>query len=253
MRLVKGLDLFCGGGGATAGYVRGFEPGEVRITGVDNRMQYKYVGDDFICEDVFEVLLDESFVETFDFIHASAPCQLFSPTRTLTPGASHRRVDLLTPLLKVVKERYPHKLWIIENVPQAPMYTRKHQILRLCGSSFPGLCGFDERRLLHRHRHFRLHNFLVPKRNCEHNGYKPLGVYGSLNSEVPGGGEIAANQKEAQKLMGIGWLSWRGLKEAIPPAYTEYITQAGLREAVFRKVEEICNSSDTPPYIHHLA
>ena len=232
--IVRGLDLFCGSGGATAGYMRGFRPGELHITGVDRWFMRRYIGDDFIEADAMEVLLDRAFIESFDFIHASPPCQLFSPTKTLNPGASHRRVDLLTPLLGIIKEMYPHKVWVIENVPEAPMYSRIHQILRLCASSFPGHTGFDPRRLLHRHRHFRLHNLRVPKVLCAHNGFKPLGVYGSINSDVPGGGEIAANLAEAQKLMQIGWMPWRELKEAIPPAFTEYVTTAGLREVVLR-------------------
>jgi DNA (cytosine-5)-methyltransferase 1 len=235
--LIRGLDLFCGSGGATAGYMRGFLPGELHMTGVDKWFMRRYIGDDFIEADAMEVVMDASFIEQFDFIHASPPCQLFSPTRTLNPGASHRRVDCLTPLLRVIKEHYAHKIWIIENVPEAPMYSRVHQILRLCASSFPGHTGFDSRRLLHRHRHFRLHNLRVPKIKCNHNGFKPLGVYGSINSQVPGGGEIAETLAEAQKLMQIGWMPWRELKEAIPPAFTEYETNpgeglAGLREAV---------------------
>lgn len=230
--LVRGLDLFCGAGGATAGYMQGFLPGELHMTGVDKWFMKNYIGDDFICEDAMRLLGDRAFIESFDFVHASPPCQLFSSTKTLNPGVSYRRVDLLTPLLQIIKEEYPHKIWIIENVPEAPMYSRIHQILRLCGTSFPELRGFDSRRLLRRHRHFRLHNFRVPKKHCNHNGFKPLGVYGSINSQVPGGGEIAANLAEAQKLMQIGWMPWRELKEAIPPAFTEYVTLAGLREAV---------------------
>lgn len=229
VRQIKGLDLFCGAGGATAGYMRGFASkysDVLHMTGVDKWFMRNYIGDDFIQADVMDLIQDQHWINQFDFIHLSPPCQLFSPTRTLNPGSSHRRIDLLTPVLKIIKELYPDKYCIIENVPEAPMYSRIHQILRLCASSFPGHSGFDQRRLLHRHRHFRLHNLLVPKLLCAHNGYKPLGVYGSINSSVPGGGEIAANLAEAQKLMQIPWMPWRELKEAIPPAYTEYISTA---------------------------
>lgn len=232
-RIARGLDLFCGAGGATAGYMRGFGPGEVHMTGIDKWFMRNYIGDDFIQEDALVVLQHwTEWVRSFDFIHLSPPCQLFSPTRTLNPGASHRRVDALTPALALIKQYYPDKLVVIENVPEAPMYSRIHQILRLCASSFPGHHGFDPRRLLHRHRHFRLHNFRVPRLACNHNGYKPLGVYGSINSQVPGGGEIAQNLREAQVLMQIDWMPWRELKEAIPPAFTEYVTTGGLHEAV---------------------
>ena len=214
--------------------MRGFRPGELHITGVDRNWQPRYVGDDFFQADAMEVLLDEPFIRSFHFLHLSPPCQKFSPTRTLNPNAEHRRIDLLTPSLKLIKQLYPDKLVVIENVPQAPMYSRKDQILRLCASSFPGHTGFDARRLLHRHRIFRLRNLSVPQVRCNHNGFKPLGVYGALNSEAPGGGEMAANMGEAQKLMQIEWMKWLELKEAIPPAYTEYISAApgGLREVL---------------------
>lgn len=231
MSSFEGLDLFCGSGGCTWGYVQGFASRGHRLvmTGVDNRNRPRYWnggGDYFIRGNAIELLCNETFINSFDFIHLSPPCQHFSNTRTMNLNSLWRHDDLLTPSLKIIRELYPNKLIVIENVPEAPMYTRIHQILRLCASSFPGHSGFDERRLLHRHRHFRLHNFVVPKVNCQHNGYKPKGVYGSLNSDVPGGGEIAANLAEAKKLMQIDWMIWDELKEAVPPAYTEYISAA---------------------------
>lgn len=233
----KGLDLFCGGGGCTAGYMRGFRPGELHMTGVDKWFQYRYIGDDYWCTDVMELLDNEAWIDSFDFIHASPPCQFFSPTGSLTPDAEHRRIDLLTPLLEIIRERYSHKIWIIENVPQAPLYTRRHGYIQLCASSFPGHTGFDTRRLLHRHRAFRLYNLRVPPLRCNHNGYKPLSVFGALNSEPPGGGEQAANMAEAEKLMDIKWMKWHELKEAVPPSYTEYITASpgGLRDTLFER------------------
>lgn len=231
-RTFYGLDMFCGGGGCTRGYIEGFRDRghALHMTGVDRHNQpryYKSGGAQFFMRDAMELMLDRTFMNQFDFIHLSPPCQKFSPTRTMTPSAQSRHVDLLTPSLKIIKENYPDKLVVIENVPEAwPLHSRVHQILRLCASSFPGHSAFDERRLLHRHRHFRLHNFCVPKVLCRHNGFKPKGVYGSLNSDVPGGGEIAANMAEAMKLMQIDWMLWGELKEAIPPAYTRYIASA---------------------------
>lgn len=226
-----GLDLFCGGGGCTRGYKEGFRNRghEVYMVGIDNRSQPRYHfshGDQFHQMDALAALSDADYIAQFDFLHLSPPCQRFSPTRTMNPQAIDRHPDLLTPTLALIKAKYPNKLVVIENVPEAPMFSRVHQILRLCASSFPGHSAFDERRLLHRHRAFRLHNFRVPKMLCNHNGFKPKGVYGALNSDAPGGGEIAANMAEAKKLMQIDWMIWHELKEAVPPAYSRYVTEA---------------------------
>lgn len=40
---------------------------------------------------------------------------------------------------------------------------------------------------------------------------------------VPSGGRTAATLEEGREAMGINWMSWSALVEAIPPAYTEFI------------------------------
>lgn len=37
------------------------------------------------------------------------------------------------------------------------------------------------------------------------------------------GGRTAETLEEAREAMGIDWMTWSELKEAIPPAYTEWI------------------------------
>lgn len=230
----KGLDLFANAGGCTAGYVRGFQARghTVRMTGVDWHKSPRYRlsgGYDFRHCEVMRVLTNpdwHDWLDSYDFFHLSPPCQGFSKTRVFNKDSMDRHTDLVTPCLEILKRDWSHKLWVMENVPEAPMYSRVDQILRLCASSFPGHCGFDERRLMHRHRRFRLHGFQVPKIQCAHNGYKPIGVYGALNSGPPGGGEEPANMAKACKLMQIDWMKWRELKEAVPPAYSQYVTTA---------------------------
>jgi len=34
---------------------------------------------------------------------------------------------------------------------------------------------------------------------------------------------VAESLEEAQRVMGIGWMNWHEIKEAIPPVYTEWI------------------------------
>ena len=70
--MLRILDLFCGAGGASAGYARaGFE-----VVGVDINRQSSYPYK-FIRDDVFHFLCQSGKVDeirdTFDAIHASPP------------------------------------------------------------------------------------------------------------------------------------------------------------------------------------
>jgi DNA (cytosine-5)-methyltransferase 1 len=61
---------------------------------------------------------------------------------------------------------------------------------------------------------------------CNHRKQgKPVGIYGSMRDEIPGGGHTAKTMEQAYEAMGINWMIWGELVEAIPPAYTHYIGQ----------------------------
>jgi DNA (cytosine-5)-methyltransferase 1 len=198
------------------------------MVGIDRKPQPRYIrggGLGFMQEDVFTILKDRTFMRQFDFVHASPPCQIFSTTRHL--GNQAGQEDLLTPL-RPWMSIYDDVPWIIENVEKCAIM--RDDVL-LCGSMFDGLHGLtDPRRQLRRHRKFEISGFKVPALQCRHNGIRPLGVYGSVGGGVPGGGDIAWNLGEASSLMGIDWMKWPELKEAIPPAYTEYIGEHLFKE-----------------------
>jgi hypothetical protein len=44
-----------------------------------------------------------------------------------------------------------------------------------------------------------------------------------MRDEIPGGGTTAKTMDEANNAMGINWMLWGELVEAIPPAYTQHI------------------------------
>jgi len=188
------------------GYSRaGFE-----VVGVDIKKQKRYPFK-FIQADALEVLADADFIAQFDVIAASPPCQTHSITQHLrnAQGKTTNKVDLIPQTRAGLIES--GKTYIIENVPGAPLINA----VTLCGSSF----GLKVRR----HRQFESNVSLVGS-ICYHKAQgRPVGVYGSMKDEIPQGGKTATSIEEARNAMGIDWMLWGDLVEAIPPAYTEFL------------------------------
>ena len=201
---MKLLDIFCGAGGASTGYHQaGFE-----VEGIDIKHGKRYP---FTYHRLDFNTLDVDMLRGYDFIHASPPCQTFSITKNLrnAQGKSTDKVDLLEPTRKLLKESgVPY---VIENVPGAPLINP----VQLCGSSF----GLKVRR----HRLFES-SLPLTGSLCKHKEQgRPVGVYGSMKDEIPKGGKTAESIEQARAAMGIDWMIWGELVEAIPPAYTEYL------------------------------
>jgi len=200
------LDLFCKAGGASVGYHRaGFE-----VVGVDIKKQKRYPFE-FIQADALEVMQDMDFLRSFDVLVGSPPCQTHSITQHLrnAQGKSTDKVDLIPETRAAfIESGLPY---VIENVPGAPL----KDALVLCGSSF----GLKVRR-------HRLFESTIPLTGlpCDHKGQgRPVGIYGSMRDNIPQGGRTAHSIEEAREAMGIDWMLWGDLVEAIPPAYTEHI------------------------------
>ena len=206
MLLMRLLDLFCGAGGCSVGYARaGFE-----VTGVDidPHPDYPYTFDQ---ADAMDVLQDLDYLDQFDVIHASPPCQAFTRASHLREAQGHaaNTLDLLTPTRELLQAW--GGMWVLENVPGAPMANPA----LMCGSAF----GLGVRR----HRWFDS-PLLLMNSQCRHAQQgRPVGVYHVMGDEIPHGGRTARTLEEGQQAMGIDWMTWQDLKEAIPPAYTHYI------------------------------
>jgi DNA (cytosine-5)-methyltransferase 1 len=203
---MKLLDLYCGVGGASAGYAAaGFE-----MHGVDLKhgKRYPYI---YLRADVLDVLKDDNFIQQFDVIHASPPCQTHSITQHLrnAQGKTTSKVDLIPQTREALIAS--GKPYIIENVPGSPLINP----VQLCGSSF--------NLRVRRHRLFES-NMPIKGTGCNHKAQgRPVGVYGSLNDQIPNGGKTAVTIAEARQAMGIDWAIWTELVEAIPPVYTDYL------------------------------
>ena len=198
------LDLYCGAGGATAGYQRaGF-----KVVGVDKKAQPHYCGDDFIQEDAFDYLAKNWW--KFDAIHASPPCQRYS-MMTRASGTMENHPDHIAKLRAWLQ--FYDKPYIIENVPRAPM----KKPVELCGLMFD--------KMLYRHRLFET-NFKVktPMHPWHrHKAVEPSKWEPGLVMSVVGNCSPISHAKE---VMDIDWMIADELSQAIPPYYTEYIGDA---------------------------
>jgi DNA (cytosine-5)-methyltransferase 1 len=189
------LDLFSGAGGAGMGYKwAGFD-----VTGVDIE-HHHYPPGEFYQADAVEFV--KQYGHEFDAIHASPPCQRYS---TMTRAASRDNHPDLVPVMRdlLVASGRP---WVIENVVGSPLLDP----VRLCGS-------FEA-------------SFAIPEVPCDHKAQgQAVGVYGNPERREyrrPDGskrGRKAGTTAEARTAMGIDWMEWHDLTEAIPPAYTEHI------------------------------
>lgn len=215
---MKLLDLFCCAGGAAVGYHRaGFD-----VIGVDILPQPNFPFD-FIQADVLD--LDMQFLQQFDAIHASPPCQSYSDLAKRN-GNGDDWPRLIDPVRKLLEQA--GKPWVIENVEGSPLRLP----VMLCGTMFPGL------RVI-RHRLFET-SFPLPQPYHIPHAEHPLchtfdkrkAHYGKTNEwedyvSVNGGGNcsIAA----ARDAMGIDWMTKKEINESIPPAYAEYVGREIIR------------------------
>jgi DNA (cytosine-5)-methyltransferase 1 len=216
------LDLFCGAGGASAGYYRaGFEVTGVDLarkqlpdgTWVDDAAMPKRYPFEFIKADALEMLADREFVARFDVIHASPPCQRYS----LASKYNGREYpDFIPPTRSLLKATgLP---WVIENVPGAPL----RPDFVLCGCMF-GL-GLPE------------HDLQLRRERWFETSWRPLGLvqphqHWGYSISIAGHGTPSWVRRNTghigialwRQVMGIDWMTRGQLTEALPPAYTEYV------------------------------
>jgi DNA (cytosine-5)-methyltransferase 1 len=220
------LDLFCGAGGCAVGYhCSGF----VDVVGIDIMPQprYPYVFIQGDALDFLSLLIDCKgpegwYLDDFDLICASPPCQRYSRTKSI-----HKRQDLpdlVPPTRQLLMASC--RPWVIENVPGAPLF---------CSAL---VCGLALGLRVKRHRYFESSHPLMST-TCP-TGHRDSYVTVAGNDfmkctskswvSVHGGGAPAradarrrADKATASLAMGIDWMTRDELSQAIPPAYTEFI------------------------------
>ena len=203
------LDLFCCQGGASMGYTQaGFE-----VVGVDIDPQPRYPFE-FVQYNAIEFMggliggHGRWLLADFDAIHASPPCQAHTKAWKLNKRDHPKLISPTRALLELTGLPF-----VIENVEEA-----RDELLdpvMLCGESF----GLET----YRHRLFETNwELTVPAHPTHRARTTKMGrppVDGEYMHVV---GNFSGVEK-ARGVMGMPWANRDGLREAIPPAYTEFI------------------------------
>ena len=166
------LDLFCGAGGAGAGYAKaGFE-----TVGVDLKPQRHYPFE-FVQGDALEYLAEHG--HEFDAIHASPPCQGYSIMHNL-PWLRDREYPLLIlPTMTMLNGL--GKPYVLENVMGARhgSKTLKMRGLEAHGLEAGWLCGAMFGRPFFRHRLFATNWLWLAPEHPNHRQYGRVTTGGS--------------------------------------------------------------------------
>lgn len=199
---------------------------DAEIVGVDIKPQPNYPFK-FIQADALEFPL-----HGFDLIWASPPCQ----AHTVLKGAAWDKAKYAEKhpdLIPKTRERLMASgiPYIIENVPGAPLLNP----IILCGSQFN--LGTNEGHQLRRHRLFEVSFKAEVPKQCHHTS-PTIGIFGnkarntaeekrhySKAKETRGAppDTILLTLQQARTAMGIDWMSFAELSEAIPPAYSKWL------------------------------
>jgi DNA (cytosine-5)-methyltransferase 1 len=209
------LDTYCKAGGCSAGYARaGFE-----VVGIDINPQPNYPYE-FIQADALEVLADTAFLDTFDVVAASPPCQASSALGALSP---HKTYPQLIPPTRELLMAWGGP-YVIENVMPAPLLKRESIVL--CGGMF-GLRTY-------RHRRFELSPDLQGVVTAPAHPKHVIRTATKRRKELWNQGWHVSITGDVgvyvgPEAMGIDWMTGDELSEAIPPAYTAHIGDQLIR------------------------
>lgn len=219
------LDLFCGAGGASAGYRRvGFE-----VVGVDVDPQPRYPWE-FHQANAMVVLRRPALLASFDLIHASPPCQPYSPAvrSRSSPWVPTRGKDEPAMIAAVHRALLASgRPWVIENVAGAAEHMPAGYVL-LCGAMFA--------RPIPRHRLFATSWGMAQPAHPDCRGLAKDSAewlrWEYRDMSVTGKGRREGTRDRWAHLLGLDLshrMSQHEMAEAIPPAYTEHVGRSALR------------------------
>jgi DNA (cytosine-5)-methyltransferase 1 len=237
----KLLDLFCCEGSARGYDLAGFDVYGIdlfgTIRGGFSRKRYPYPALTGDAVTALEYLVGgHSFpfddggllgLDNFAAIHASPPCQHASAgTRAMRAKGDDRHPALIEPTRELLRQTgLPY---VIEKVKGAALIDP----VVYCGTEF-GLRAIDDDGTpleMWRHRLFEASWPLYGRTGCQHGLYaaQVAGSYSGARRDkdearnVRHGGYVPSKRVQ-QELLGIDWMTERGMYQALPPAYTEWI------------------------------
>jgi DNA (cytosine-5)-methyltransferase 1 len=185
----------------------GYHRGGFEVVGVDINPQPRYPHE-FHQADAIEYLKEHG--HEYDAIHASPPCQAYTPLGALHPDKEYPDlIDVTRDALDALGKPY-----VIENVMAAPL--DKARSITLCGGMF-GLRTY-------RHRRFESRLPLVAPAHPKHvirTATKRRRELWAQGWHVSITGDVGTYV--GPEAMGIDWMSGDELCQAIPPAYTAFI------------------------------
>jgi len=167
-------------------------------------------------------------------VHCSPPCQGYTTNNNRFGSTVERSIHLFRDMLQAAGVDY-----VIENVKGAARAMRNP--VCLTGGAF----GLQ----VERPRLFEA-TFHIPEL-VYRKVVQPVAVYGKRPDGRPvgtSGQRVATNLAEARAAMGIDWMDWTHLCQAIPPAYTEHIARSYLARTTAARTCHWCqgplNSTD---------
>ena len=215
------LELCACEGGASFGYQQA--GWFVTAVDLDGAALKRNPAHETVQADALEYLAEHG--HEYDAIHASFPCQRWSANGA--NSAKDKWPDLITPGRELLNAT--GKPWVMENVKKAPL----RRDLTLCGSMFDLRTVDTDGTILHlqRHRVFESNVPLVAPGPCVHpRGVQWAGVYGGARKDknearfVRRGGYVPPDADVQSVLLGgVPWMTFKGRRECIPPAYAEWI------------------------------
>jgi DNA (cytosine-5)-methyltransferase 1 len=166
------------------GAAAGYHRAGFDVVGVDLEPQPNYPFE-FHQADALDLPFSQFELDQFDAVHASPPCQGYSTMSNRHGSTIPQLIEPVRDLLTVIG--LP---WVIENVAGARPHLRSPITI--------------------------------------HGGHVGLNVYGKNDRRRiwtrKDGTELrAASLDEAREAMEMPWATWNGCREAVPPAYTEFI------------------------------
>ena len=235
----KALDAFAGEGGATAGLQRA----GYCVTAVDSsraRLRRNPAEHVTLVDDAVPYIAQHS--SEFALRWASPPCQDYSiGTSSMRAAGRSTGYARLIPATRIALQQSDAP-WIIENV-----YGARAEMINptlLCGRMF-NLATLDEDGeplVMDRHRLFETSFAVVAPAHPSHTPLPVVaGAYGGARRRkgaspaerrlearaVRKGGYVPAKSVQ-EALLGITWMTQRGLYLSIPPAYAEYIARQAM-------------------------